>query len=51
MSKEYRAFIEQQRKMHEQIVREQKDFVTLVNRVKTNNKQGSNMIEEVIRDC
>lgn len=36
MNKDYRGFIEHQRKQHEQLVREQKDFMALINRIKTN---------------
>ena len=33
-------------------MREQKEFVSLVNRIKTNNQlRGNNWIEELLREC
>ena len=41
--------------MHEQAVREQKDFISLINKIKSTSQQkggsGSSLIEELMREC
>ena len=49
MHKEKRAFVDHQRRLHEQFIREHKDFLGFVNKVKTN--QGARPMEEILREC
>ncbi len=46
-SNDKRAYIEQQRRQHEMCMREQKDLMGLLNRVKA----GSTAGEELIKEC
>lgn len=48
---EKRSFIEQQRKMHEQVIREQKEFLAFLNKVKGTGSAGGMSVEEVMREC
>ena len=49
---EHKRFIDTERKRHEQMVREHKEFITLMNKIKTNNQlKGKNGIDELLREC
>ncbi len=51
--KEKRQFVDQQRKLHEGFIREQKEFTQMLNKVKAGQKQGQapSAIEELIKEC
>ena len=52
MGKEKRAFVDAQRKNHEHMVREHKDFIALVNKTKTMNSLGkANGLEDLLAEC
>ncbi|CDW76744.1 UNKNOWN [Stylonychia lemnae] len=49
---EQKSVVDAKRKQHEQMVREQKEFITLMSRIKTNNQlKGNNGIDELLREC
>ena len=55
MQKEKRGFVESQRKNHEHMVREHKEFIGLANKIKTNAtgaSKGANFpLEELLNEC
>eukprot|EP00347_Sterkiella_histriomuscorum_P023110 403335906 len=52
LQQEHKQVIENKRKQHEHMVREQKELMTLINRIKTNNQlKGQNGIDELLREC
>lgn len=52
MHREKRVFVEHQRKLHEASMREHKEFMTLVNKIKTNPpvKQNNNF-DDLLKEC
>ena len=60
LHKEKRAFVDHQRKMHEQLMREHKDFMALTSRIKATNASQSKIgapptgnagIEDLLKEC
>ena len=51
INKEYKDLIDTQRKMHEQAVRESKDLMGLINKIKTNGQQRTGSLDELLKEC
>ena len=51
LHKEKRVFIDHQRKQHEQLMREHKEFQSLTNKIKQGGSGGKGGLEELLREC